>query len=267
MSIRLVNPIVVTRPKMLDLDAARYIAAVEAYDGQELEGTVKLAINSFVVGCKEDLIWSAIKASCILAGARTLEGALVPLVGPSPTNVNGLFVGADYNRKIGLIGDGTKLIDSNRNNNADPQNSHHLCVRITTAATGGQGNFGIIGTGGVVQMGGESVIGFADFAGHYFIRSRTIASIDGSSAMKLAGTHAISRFSSSSVNVLLPGFASSVSLASEPPRNATIKVFGRDVTPYFNGRIAFYSIGESLDLALLDARVTTLIAAIGAAIP
>ncbi len=34
-----------------------------------------------------------------------------------------------------------------------------------------------------------------------------------------------------------------------------------------NARIAFYSIGESLNLALLDARVTTLINAYAAAIP
>jgi hypothetical protein len=32
-------------------------------------------------------------------------------------------------------------------------------------------------------------------------------------------------------------------------------------------RLAFYSIGESLNLALLDARVTDLINAFGAAIP
>jgi hypothetical protein len=36
---------------------------------------------------------------------------------------------------------------------------------------------------------------------------------------------------------------------------------------YINSRLAFYSIGESLDLALLDARVTDLINAFGAAIP
>jgi hypothetical protein len=36
---------------------------------------------------------------------------------------------------------------------------------------------------------------------------------------------------------------------------------------YSNARIAFYSIGESLDLALLDARVTDLINAFAAAIP
>jgi hypothetical protein len=34
-----------------------------------------------------------------------------------------------------------------------------------------------------------------------------------------------------------------------------------------NARLAFYSIGESLTLALLDDRVTTLINAIAAAIP
>ena len=34
-----------------------------------------------------------------------------------------------------------------------------------------------------------------------------------------------------------------------------------------NSRLAFYSIGESLNLALLDARVTTLINAFAAAIP
>lgn len=31
-----------------------------------------------------------------------------------------------------------------------------------------------------------------------------------------------------------------------------------------NARLAFYSIGESIDLALLDARVTALVTAIGA---
>ena len=36
---------------------------------------------------------------------------------------------------------------------------------------------------------------------------------------------------------------------------------------YSDARLAFYSIGESLDLAILDARVTALINAYAAAIP
>jgi len=61
-----------------DADATAYLAAVQAADGQLLEPAVRIAINNFVVGCKADGIWTAIKASCILAGARTLAGALVP---------------------------------------------------------------------------------------------------------------------------------------------------------------------------------------------
>jgi hypothetical protein len=72
----------------LDADAATYIAAVETEDAQALESAVKTAINDFVVGCKADGIWDAIKSSCIMAGARTLSGALVPLKGTGPTNFN-----------------------------------------------------------------------------------------------------------------------------------------------------------------------------------
>ena len=35
---------------------------------------------------------------------------------------------------------------------------------------------------------------------------------------------------------------------------------------YFDGRMSFYSIGESLDLALLDTRVSTLMTDLSAAI-
>jgi hypothetical protein len=125
-----------TRPD--DADAVAYIAAVEAVDGQALETATRMAINSFVKGCKNDGIWTAIKASCILAGARTLAGALVPLVGTAPTNFDGLFDSGDYNRKTGLIGDGsTKSLDSNRNNNADPQNSKHVSAYATTVSSVG----------------------------------------------------------------------------------------------------------------------------------
>ena len=70
----------------LDRDAAVYLNAVAVADGEQLEPAVRKAINDFVNGCKQDGIWDAIKASCILAGARTLAGALVPLVGTAPTN-------------------------------------------------------------------------------------------------------------------------------------------------------------------------------------
>jgi hypothetical protein len=107
----------------MDTDAAAYITAVETADGQALEEKTKIAIDNFVLGCKADGIWDAIKASCILAGARTRLGALTPPWSALP-RLQFNFVDGDYNRKTGLVGDGsTKYLDSNRNNNADPQNS------------------------------------------------------------------------------------------------------------------------------------------------
>lgn len=88
-----------------DADALAYIAAVEAADGEPLEAAVRSAINTFVTGLKTDDIWDDISDSCILAGARTLAGALVPLAGTAPTNFN--FVAGDYNRKTGLVGNGS----------------------------------------------------------------------------------------------------------------------------------------------------------------
>ena len=59
--------------------------------------------------------------------------------------------------------------------------------------------------------------------------------------------------------------------ASETPFNGNVFVFADNnagaATVHMNGRMAFYSIGESLNLALLDARVTDLMNAIGAALP
>jgi hypothetical protein len=62
-----------------------------------------------------------------------------------------------------------------------------------------------------------------------------------------------------------------VSSSSVSPNSANITIFTYESSGAFAGfatnKIAFYSIGESLDLALLDARVTDLINAFAAAIP
>jgi hypothetical protein len=245
----------------LDPDAAAYIAAVEAADTQALEPAVRTAINDFVVGCKADGTWAAIKASCIMAGARTRPGAMVPLVGAAPTNVGGLFVSGDYNRKTGLVGDGsTKYLDSNRNNNADPQNSNHLAVYATTAQQGAT-----IGAG--VSENGSTAI-----SNTTVIRGRSRSSSLATSSLQLtAGFHGINRSSSTTVLVRGNGSLESISQTSQTAFNGNILVFARG-TPaspidYTSSRLAFYSIGESLDLALLDARVTALINAFDAAIP
>ena len=238
-----------------DTDAQAYITAVETADGAALEGGVKTAINNFVVGCKADGIWSAIKASCILAGARTLTGALVPLVGTAPTNFN--FVSGDYNRKTGLVGNGfSKYLDSNRANNADPQNRKHLSCFTTVTSTGVRS---------YVAGGIDSWI--ARDEGNFYFRANQATSLIPEVANSVIGFFGISRSGSAIFVVRFNSTNILSSISSVSPAIGNIDILRKaNGTQFASDRIAFYSIGESLDLALLDARVTALINAYSTAI-
>jgi hypothetical protein len=251
----------------LDPAAAAYIAAVEAADGQALEAAVRTAINNFVVGCKADGIWSAIKASCILCGARTLSGALVPLVGAAPTNFN--FVAGDYNRKTGLVGNAsTKYLVTNRAGNADPQNSNHIAVYASTAHSNASNAGAYVATGGILGLAGASDLGRSGAnTANLFSRSRNSTSfaIDGAGAA--TGFIGLSRSASASYSRRANGTSGFASVTSETPASPNYHIFRfSDASGYCNGRLAFYSVGESLDIALLDTRITTLYNAIGAAV-
>ena len=239
-----------------DPDVQSYLTAVEEADGQSLEYPVAVAIDEFVRGCKNDGIWDAIKASCILAGARTLSGALVPLVGTAPTNFN--FVDGDYNRETGLKGNGVhKYLDSNRNNNADPQNNNHNASYATS--THNVSGSMLIGAGGA-GAGSNNVA--SDF-----VRNRSGFTFYGTFAS--AGLVGASRSASNILAVRHSGTTFANASSSITPSTDTLWIFRRNGGGAFvsSARIAFYSIGESLDLAALDTRVSDLITAIGAAIP
>jgi hypothetical protein len=246
-----------------DEDAGNYIQAVETADTQALEPATRKAINNFVIGCKQDGIWTAIKASCILSGARTLAGALVPIAGTAPTSLN--FVDGDYNRKTGLVGDGsTKYLNSNRNNNADPQNNQHLSVYINTAGTSAI-NEGYIGCG--LANNGASHIFRSPTNNGIASRSRNGSPGPFFGSANDIGLIGISRSAAGSYIQRNKLVDNTVSLSSQTPLDQSIVVFGRNQVAQTNARIAFYSIGESLDLARLDARVTDLINAFAVTIP
>lgn len=234
-----------------DADSLAYIAAVEAADGQSLEPAVKLAIDNFITGCKTDGIWTSIRSSCILMGARTLAGALVPLVGTAPTNNN--FVSGDYNRKTGLLGDGsTKYLNTNRNNNADGQNSFHMSVYMTALPSTiqvimGAGANGTTGSSMLVRGNGPLIS-----------RNRT-GSNSTSFASPAAGFFGTTRGSSAAFDERNGGVTQTTSITSDVPLNANICVFTSlgSMLPA-TARISFYSIGSNLTLASLDSRLTTL---------
>jgi hypothetical protein len=257
---------VITGTQKTDPDALAYLSEVERADGQALESGTRDAVIAFVTGCKADGIWNAIKASCILAGARTLSGALVPLAGTAPALL-GTEAGWNYARKTGLQGNGTNnAIDTNQLNNAQPQNSKHLALHFRSI--GGAGivywsSQGVDATSG--NTSGDNAAG-----GRYSANGGLTSNTPGlPTSNTLLG---VSRFSATQMDLRLNGNTLLYALNSASPSSLSILLQARRnnstnaLENFRSDRLAFYSIGESLNLALLDARVTTLINAFDAAI-
>jgi hypothetical protein len=255
-----------TNNGITDPEAIIYISNVEQADGQPLEYATAKAMHDFVAGCKTDGTWNAIKASCILAGARTLTGALVPLVGTAPTNSN--FVSGDYDRKTGLKGNGsTKRLDSNRNHQIEPQNSRHLACYVSEISTLTAN--GLLMGSPFTSNGWSALVSRTDLASNP--NRYDFALVQGTfpaGVSRSTGLVGASRDNSSNITGRSGGSSATYTAASQSPNAGTINIFTASIGAgdHVNARLAFYSIGESLDLALLDTRVTTLIQAIDAAI-
>jgi hypothetical protein len=262
----------------LDPDAAKYLAAVEAADGEPLEPAVRTAINAFFLDTKAAGVFSALKACCILAGARTLAGALVPVVGDAPTAQGG-WASGDYDRATGLTGDPTAslYLDSGRASDADPQNDTHWSVYPTALGTPAKALIHTDYTGA-----NEDVSGFVfnQAPNVSVIRSR-IGSVTGA-PQQLVTTYepsnliAASRASGTEFTRRYNGISEPVTASSATPQALNYFVFARQngagVELVSDATIAFYSIGTSLGtdpavgLADLDTAVSNLITAIGNAL-
>lgn len=256
-----------------DADAGVYLKAVEQADAQQLELTVAQAINQFVLGCKADGVWSAIKASCILCGARTLSGALTALVGTAPTNNN--FVSGDYNRKTGLKGNGTnKTIDTGLNHNTIAQNNIHMaCYASEHPSTGAARAY--MGAGGF-NTGATGFVRNSNALAHRIQTGNALSNVS-AGAYALSYTTGVAAFvggkrSSSAEWVMRTDARDTITTsASQTPYNGNVFVFDRIAAgggsnAYGDGRIAFYSVGDAITMSLLESRVNTLYTAIGNAI-
>ena len=234
-----------------DPDASSYFARIAAA-GSSINAANKAAVTNFIAGCKEDGIWDAIDACCLLAGPDSLAGALVPLVGPDPTNVG--FVVSDYNMLTGLKGDGIgKYLDANIANNASP-NDQHAVLYATEPNSGNQWYMGA-GTG----AGATSFYGTPALT----VRSQNTTALV-TSVNSGVGLMGVTRASGSGGNVIGNNVVQPFTQGSQTP-------FAGDVFVYWvNGaggswgdaRLGFYSIGTNIDLALLNARITTYLNAV-----
>ena len=262
------------RPAITDPDAINYISGVEAADGQELEYEVKEALQAFIVGCKDDGIWSAIKSSCIFAGARTFDGARVPLVGasldyvePAPYDSTGFAL--NYNRKTGLGGSGWgysypgEVYLQAPTLNVVSTNSH-VATYITEPDTNTHAHDLLIGAGWWFTVGaGIRSYEFTPGNGiEYVVNLHGSYVSTGIPRTGTTGFLGVSRNSSSSIN-FKSSASSVINYASSATNPTTFKapiksMEGSNTIGPSNARMFFYSIGEHIDLAKLDSRIASL---------
>ena len=256
-----------SQPLPTDADALDYLARVKAADGAGVEVGVATAVDAFFKELKATSgLFEAIKASCILCGARTITGALVPLAGPAPT-AQGAWASGDYSRTEGMTGDGNALyLDANVANNsdfggtvADPQNDQHVAIYVTSAATNNTYSTGVGTTGnGVTNL---VLLGSTEK-----VAARSRSNTDNGGLSFTTGLAGVSRDSSASYDSYADGLTNTTSTASQTPVEANIFVFNTGASTPTNATLAFYSIGTSLSLEDLDTAVTNLITAIGEAL-
>lgn len=244
----------------IDPDAQDYIDQVLVVDGF-MWPHVQEAINRFVVGCKSDPSpnpgvsnWDAFRACCLMAGTATLESALIPLKGPAPTNNN--FNQDDYHQVLGLKGNlVNKWLDSNIDHSTlvvensslsifvtEPEDSSINTIHTLMGYNPGTGNrFRLTrsSTGLIRGMfpGSSAVVTVPEITTGFWGGSRATPSI-------AYGRYGGITYTTN--NFLGGGWAS---------RN--LRVFRAHDSGFpTDARIAYYHIGEAVDLELLDKRVS-----------
>jgi len=183
-----------------------------------------------------------------------------------------------YSRATGLVGDGSiTYLDTNRNTNAQGQDNLHFSVFLTNAGSTNTSRTHIAAPyAGVAASDFSDILAVSD--NRLIFRNRNangdtnnILASPAGSTINFIGSNRNSstshsyRRESSTTNV-----SSGTSATSYSPISGNFAIFARPGTPpitYSDARISFYSIGESLDLALLDNRVTVLMSGIQNAIP
>lgn len=245
----------------LDEDALDWILRVEEQDAQPLENAVRLAMNRLVVSAKTRGVWDENAQLTVAAGARTLDGALVPLRGSALTNFN--FVSGDYTRKGGLKGDGATKYLQGVTVNTLPQNDFLLGAYLTEAASTNPVNEWFYGNGG--GLGAVHVAKAA--AGSLLTRQKTASSASIIGEGVTVGFKGVARNNPNSYDVISSGVVLTRNLSSDG--NSTATIFGsaaNTTTAFTTARISIYLYQHYAAPSIWDQILTQYHAELAAAI-
>lgn len=243
---------------VFDNDANAYFTAVGAVSS--ISANNQNAINSFVASLKAAGVWGSIKQSHLLVGPSSLAGALVPLVGVTPAN-NG-FLATDYNPLTGLNAPtGSRYLGLNRGNAAEANNaSRHMYVCFTQQPSNAPCYPFATGNGS-----GDSRVGYLS-DGTVQLSLSCPAAIVPAATVSAATMPLGVGMNHNAATQAVPYFNGNLSpvVGAIPTQNAT--TWGLFATGIGSGKaiakIAFYSIGDSADVSIIDACVKTLIASL-----
>jgi len=237
-----------------DEDARRYVIAVQTLDAEKLENSVKIAINELVIGLKNDGLWNSIKDSCLFVGPRTLGAALTPLAGTAPTNYG--FIQSDYDRKLGIKCADYKVLKTNTNGSSYPKDNIHVAVFATE-------KFSRIRTQALISQNtltGGTFLWISIY--RYTARLRNSVTLlynwPAGTNSTIGGLIGMSRKDDTGFTYSydeIYTFGARTSAASIPAGDFYLFGRGENISPYSDARIGFYSLGEGLDLAKLEARL------------
>jgi len=242
----------------IDPDADAYIAAVEAADGESLESPIKQYFTDFILGCKYDNIWNSVKGGCILVGARTRLGSYIDIKTKTQLLSSYNFVDGDYSRSLGLSGNGSsKYLDSNISHNVMSLDNGHVGLYVSKVHTAGNRTYIRSDSGSVTGLSKDT-----SSPPDTWVILDTGSSVPRFTDSTNPGFRALSRNASGSFIIFTDNASTVVTRTSSatPPGSGTFNIFANK-TPgnYSDSTLSFYSVGEYLDVSLLNSRVTTLI--------
>jgi len=250
---------VITGTQKIDPDAAVYLSRVEAADSEPLEADIRTAIEAFIVGCKTDGNWSAIRASYLLSAARTLAGALIPLVGPDPTSVG--FAG-NYNRKTGLLCGAGRYLRTGIVDDSLPQDNFHMSL------FGGFANASINSAAAGVYVSLTNYSALYQFGNQLYAGNRRSGAAQGALTPASPCFFGSSRSTSTGYTIRGNQITSNQTSVSVTPSSLEHIACGVNNNGTFTStsasNIMFYSLGTAVDLVALESRLLTLKTAIDA---
>lgn len=254
-----------TGPPGLDPAALTYQANIIASGSSISPGNLQAASDLFA-GCRADPSpipgvsnWDAIKEMCLFAGPDDHVGALIAIKGNNPTP-SASFAG-NHSRVNGLNSGGSRHVSSNRDNSDDPQNNQSVWTFMTTR--GGLGSTAPRFAGTTPTGNATELITGTDFTGtnpRFRSQSTTLVQLTVATGFGFIG---VSRHLSGSVVCRAWGTQATLTSASAAPRAGKISMFANTggASP-IDARLLGYGIGEAVDMALLDARLTAYRAAL-----